>query len=392
PILVLRGGAVTLVDSTKYTGVHFSTTHADIFTPHYAHKELAARSAASAALSVESHIGAIPAAMARTLYYAHVEPHLTFGCEVAIDVRNNCLKPLEDLQRTYLRRLLGASLHSQIVPLYTETGVWPIRYRRMELVLRYAKYIVRDGPLFPRRALQDAVLNARGQNASWWGDVQHALAALPVPVQMQGWRAGPTLETLDGATRDLSKSLAQYLHDGAMASSRLPLIQARFRPLPPGTALHRVACWRPYLDVQRAPHRAAVARLMVSEHPLAVETLRHSSHTIPRHWRICRLCGLRECIEDECHVLFLCEHDALAQVRQAFFSAMREQFQVDLTYLLAFSPMSPEAVLVVLLERGDVLPLGGYVDAVFHAVQLVPPRVIRSEDEWGECPSGVAAQ
>ncbi|KAI1783218.1 hypothetical protein LXA43DRAFT_1047599 [Ganoderma leucocontextum] len=132
---------------------------------------------------------------------------------------------------------------------------------------------------------------------------------------------------------------------------------------------------------------------MVSEHPLAVETLRYSPHTIPRRWRICRLCGLRECIEDECHVLFLCEHDALAQVRQAFFSAMRELFQVDLTYLLAFSPLAPDEVLVVLLERGDVLPLlAEYVDAVFHAVQLVPPRVIRSEDEWEECPSSVATQ
>ncbi|KAI1783897.1 hypothetical protein LXA43DRAFT_1101994 [Ganoderma leucocontextum] len=71
----------------------------------------AVRSAANAALSMDSHIGAVSATTARALYYAHVEPHLTFRCEVVLD----------------------------IVPLFTETGIWSIRHHRTELTLRCAK-------------------------------------------------------------------------------------------------------------------------------------------------------------------------------------------------------------------------------------------------------------
>ncbi|KAI1792314.1 hypothetical protein LXA43DRAFT_887857 [Ganoderma leucocontextum] len=205
PILYLRDECLSWVDSARYTGIHFSTSHADMFAAHYTRKEQTARAAANAALSVESHIGTIPATTARMLYLAHVEPHLVFGCEVALDVRANALKSLEDLQRTYLRRLLKLSAHSQVIPLFTETGIWPVRYRRMDLVLRYAKYLVDSGPVLPRLALQEVVALARapGCSGSWWSDVQHALGALPVPVRMD-WHGGPTSTNLDKARNDLA--------------------------------------------------------------------------------------------------------------------------------------------------------------------------------------------
>ncbi|PIL33484.1 hypothetical protein GSI_04107 [Ganoderma sinense ZZ0214-1] len=199
-----------------YTGITFSTTQADIFAMHYTRKEQAARGAANAALSLGSHIGS-------TGSYGSVS--------VALDVRPNALRAFEELQRTYLRRLLRLSTHSQLCPLFTETGIWPVRYRRMELVLRYAKYLVTDGPMLPRLALQKVVALAQtsGPHGSWWSNVQHALAALPVPVHMN-WFGGPSVNGLNKAVADLSCSLALSLRDNVTASSRLPLLQARIRP------------------------------------------------------------------------------------------------------------------------------------------------------------------
>ena len=54
---------------------------------------------------------------------------------------------------------------------------------------------------------------------------------------------------------------------------------------------------------------------------------------------------------------------------------------MDLTYLLSFSPLRPEDVLAVLLQRADVAPrLGEYVEAVFRTVLLLPPLVGHEED------------
>ncbi|KAI1784030.1 hypothetical protein LXA43DRAFT_871921, partial [Ganoderma leucocontextum] len=87
---------------------------------HYVRKDQDARGAAHAALPIESHIGAIPATTARTLYLAHVEPHLTFLCAAALDVHANALNAFDDLQRTYLRCLHRLNKHSKIHPLFTE--------------------------------------------------------------------------------------------------------------------------------------------------------------------------------------------------------------------------------------------------------------------------------
>ena len=211
-----------------------------------------------------------------TQYLAHVEPHLVFGCEAALHARQAALKALEDLQRTYLLRLLRLSAHWQIVPLFMETGIWPIRYRRVEHALRYAKYLVVDGPILLRFALQEAVALAQRGAGSWWSDFQHAVAALPVPFYMDWWD-GPTAANLDKAAKDVADSLAHRLWEEALGSTRFPLLRSRLRDnLGPHNDLATVAMWRPCLTAERAPHQTAPARLITSKRPLAVEVLRHA--------------------------------------------------------------------------------------------------------------------
>jgi hypothetical protein len=43
---------------------------------------------------------------------ARIDPHLTFGCEVALDVTQAHVSKLEDIQHEYLCRLLGLNRRS----------------------------------------------------------------------------------------------------------------------------------------------------------------------------------------------------------------------------------------------------------------------------------------
>ena len=82
---------------------------------------------------------------------------------------------------------------------------------------------------------------------------------------------------------------------------------------------------RSYLDVHIPAHRKALTRLMLSEHPLAIEQLRRTSRYRPRidrDLRICRLC--RGAVEDEVHVLLHCDGDNdLVQLRSEFLAGLR---------------------------------------------------------------------
>jgi hypothetical protein len=54
---------------------------------------------------------------------AQIELHLTFGCEVALDVTHAHVSKLEDVQNEYLRRLLGLNRRSVLAILFSETGI-----------------------------------------------------------------------------------------------------------------------------------------------------------------------------------------------------------------------------------------------------------------------------
>ncbi|CDO71691.1 hypothetical protein BN946_scf184915.g35 [Trametes cinnabarina] len=202
----------------------------------------------------------------------HVTSHLTAGCEVARDIRPSAAHDLQDVQTAYLRRALNISRCSQLPPLYTETGIWPIRYCSAYLVDRPALVGM----------------------------------ALPVPVLLDV-SAFPTQESVQQALSELSTSLAAHLWDAVTRSNRLPVLQYRaLRAVPqtPTASDLKVVCMpRAYLSLPHRRQREALALLLFSEHPLAgMEQLRRMP-PILREWRICRFCRIRSAIEDEIHAL-----------------------------------------------------------------------------------------
>ncbi|KAI0753475.1 hypothetical protein C8Q80DRAFT_1249994 [Daedaleopsis nitida] len=378
PILTVEGDQVAFVETATYTGTTFSSTARDIFVHHYTAKAKSARNIANASLSLESYVGSLPASIATALYNARVEPHLTMSCEVALDVRPSSLEHLERVQTAYLRRLLGLGPRSQLLPLYTETGIWPIRYRRAALVLRYLVYLLHTRPPLPFAALQESWEIAQLGHTSWWTDLIHVLANLPVPVQMDS-HTFPTLTSVANSRRALESSLALYLRDGILESERLPILAHRFRRMTSPPRLAEACRPRSYLKVPSAAHREALTRLLTSEHPFAIETLRRTTPPVPRPRRICRFCRTKRwAVEDELHVLLECEHERLSQRRESFYLSVAPLFRGDLGRMR--HRLSSQAFLDALLNKDTCLSgLAHYVYDLFEIFLSVPPLLLSDD-------------
>ncbi|KAJ8089550.1 hypothetical protein PM082_014806 [Marasmius tenuissimus] len=61
------------------------------------HMAQKAASASAATFAVQDGIGSLPVKEARMLYMARIDPHLTFGCEVIIDISDGLLQKLEQV-------------------------------------------------------------------------------------------------------------------------------------------------------------------------------------------------------------------------------------------------------------------------------------------------------
>ncbi|KAH9895661.1 hypothetical protein C8Q73DRAFT_688920 [Cubamyces lactineus] len=305
----------------------FTSTERDIFRTHHERKALKARAAAGAVMSLESYTGHLPPQLALTLYRAQVDPHLTAGSEIALAARPEAIADLEDVQHTFLRRTLGVSKRAQIAPLYTETGIWPLSYRRLQLAIRYLIYVLRDKPPLVEAAFAELwELTATHHAPSWWGDLHLAARALPVPV-------------------------------------RLPVHE------------------RPSIESLRA--------CLTEIHPLAIERLRRApaARPIPREWRICRFCKTAGTIEDETHALLICPEPRLQHRRETFLNVV---FTERPALVRLQGRLTPSAFLDVLLTtKGTLAALADYTADVFEMYETTPMIVVSSHEELRHMTTGV---
>ncbi|TFK79730.1 hypothetical protein K466DRAFT_505100 [Polyporus arcularius HHB13444] len=383
PDVCINGGLIDFTDTAAYAGMTFTSSHCDIFVRHYEAKALTAWNVANTSLSLESRVGTIPPVSIISMYKALIEPHLVYGCEAALDVRPLSLKPLLNVQSMYLCRSLGLGPRSQLAPLYTETGVWPIRYRWVYLTLWWLRYVVRDRPPLPLAAVREAWQLAQDHHSSWWGDLCLSLLELPVAVLVQ-IEEMPTVDSVYSALAQVELPLTRHLFDSVMLSERLPILQARFRRLSSPVTLSHVCRQRPYLSVSHPKHREALVHLISSDHPLGVETGRRQGWEIPRHCRVCRFCRRRGAVEDEVHALLACEDPRLADLREReLLSALESQVDPLPGARRMYARVQSWDFLDFLLRAQRLhAALSHFVFLVFKLVDSVPPLFLASDAEW----------
>lgn len=188
----------------------------------------------------------------------------------------------------------------------------------------------------------------------------------------------PAVESIDGLLANLEQSLADSLIARTNASTRIPLLQTRIGAAR-SSDLADICTKRAYLSLQSERLRNAMTRLLVSDHPFAVETLRRTTPSVPRERRIRRFCKRRWAIEDECHLLLECEGVDI--------SALRETFWTDASAVLpqlrriAHALPNNAAVLDMLLTREKTLQiLAHFVASVFELCNETPCLIIRNDD------------
>ena len=119
--------------------MHFRTGDFRVFTsliePHFVEKAQKARKVAHAVLHVESMIGDLPVLEGKILYMGCVDPHLIYGCEVALNSNCQSFNLLYDVQKAFFRRLLGLSKTSIIAAIFSESGIMPLRLHWLLLAL-----------------------------------------------------------------------------------------------------------------------------------------------------------------------------------------------------------------------------------------------------------------
>jgi hypothetical protein len=155
---------------------------------------------------------------------ALVDPHLIHGCEISLDTNKPSLAQLEEIQ---LRRLLGLNQSSMLAPLFTETSLVPVRFRRIILALGFLKYLLSlPTEQYARRALNDSIDLAANGKPSWVKDLQTVTSGLPTPVALPNLAMITTAE-MDDTIKSVLDSMNIWLKSAIDNSSKLYLLHGR---------------------------------------------------------------------------------------------------------------------------------------------------------------------
>ncbi|KAJ7165321.1 hypothetical protein C8R46DRAFT_841280, partial [Mycena filopes] len=307
PRMVIGDAVIELVKKYKFVGVIFTSVDCDIFAAHYTKKASKARAVANTTFAAKAIIGCLPPYDGVRLYMARMDPHLTFGCEVSLDVVRKHLDELVDVQHMFIRRLLGLHSRSLLAVLFTETGILPLSYRRPIMALGYLAYLISLPPNhYATAAYRDSLLLAQAGYPCWISDLCLVMRSLPVPVEL--YTNDLTLDGIAETRKRMKAACEKWLGDTLTTMAfRLPLLQGRLERSDDGKFVANVLKLRQYLRVPLPAHRKALTRLVLSAHTLGIEVLRYVERrkmSAPRQFRFCRFCRLA--VKSEAHALLAC--------------------------------------------------------------------------------------
>ncbi|KAJ6568614.1 hypothetical protein B0H19DRAFT_989133, partial [Mycena capillaripes] len=321
PTFHLGGKAIQQEQQARYLGIWFETGCKFMWREQYKIKAKKASKVANVILGLDRFVGSLPAWDLRTLYMARVDPYLTAGCEICLDIDKKSLKLLESVQLKFLRRMLGIGTRSMKAVCFSETGIWPIKYRRVYLALKNMCYWIgldHERPAW--NALQESLRLARDKKISWINDLRIVLSELYVPVQLD--ISGPLeFVAVEDTMKLVKRSMEAWIDHEIVTSARTSDLLADRLEMDgeTGKLVKKTLDFRHYLRIKTAAHRLALTRIILSSHCLAVERRRwkeRGKNVVPREWRKCRFC--QDSIEDPAHAVFICNHPELMQVREVF--------------------------------------------------------------------------
>lgn len=122
PTFKFGDARVSIEEEPTYVGFTFWSTSHHILHEHYSIKVGKEQKIGNMVLALQSVIGRLPPWEMKRLYMALVDPHLTHGAGINLDVDLPLLKKLEEIQEHFLYRLLSIGSKSLSMFLFTETA------------------------------------------------------------------------------------------------------------------------------------------------------------------------------------------------------------------------------------------------------------------------------
>jgi hypothetical protein len=309
---------VPIGEKQTYVGLTVLSTDRNIFKLHYDLKAGKAKKTGNMILALQSVIGKLPPWEMRKMYMALIDPHLTHGAEICLDINPTLLEKLEDIQHRFLGRLLNVGEKCLSALLFTETAIIPIRYRRIITALKYLKYLLQMPPeSFSSHAMQDSINLALSGKPGWVMDILYVLKNLPFNVITLNLTA-LSPQNIDDTIKSINQGLEKHLQQIIDTSPKSYLLTGRMELDNMGKLSHKTLYFRNYLNVENYKHRKAITHILLSCHSLAVERLRwRRPVSIPRSERLCRFC--KQKTETPEHALLDCKSNSeLLNIRQHF--------------------------------------------------------------------------
>ncbi|KAJ7181568.1 hypothetical protein C8R43DRAFT_869325 [Mycena crocata] len=215
--------------------------------------------------------------------------------------------------------MLGLGRRSMRAVLFSETGIWPIKYRRVYLALKYLCYLLDLDKARPAsNTLHQAITLARQQRLCWVNDLRIVLSRLHVPVDLD-ISVDLTVAAVAEAMDAVEKSMEAWIDHEIESSSKVRDLLVGRLEMDSGKPVKKTLEFRHYLRIPSPNHRRALTQMVLSGHSLAVERHRWKERgkpKVPYQWRLCRFCYAY--IEDPAHAMFICQKPELVAIRAVF--------------------------------------------------------------------------
>lgn len=372
PPFSLNGKPLPLSLEAVYLGALLTSDGPDLLAPHAEAQALKARGISGRIFSLENDIGTVDVKNGLLFYKALTDPYLSYACEVSPDASDALLKPLRLAQHRFLRRLLGVNMFGPVCLLFSETGLWPLFWRRLELCLRYLQFLLSLSPDRPAfQALQSSItlFRCHPRRRGWFRDLVFVCsrAGLTIPLDADEL----SVEHIELVRGSIRPAMRRSLHTQATALTKIGLMKAfldaeTLKTSPRATSHDFSPRLRSYLLIPNPAHRIALTKLLFSSHSLAVEELRYAIRghgRVPWERRLCRFC--HSALEDEAHALLGCMADNdLCVLRGAY---LREVYALFPHLLAPAARASLPHLLDSLLRCAPLLPrTAAYVHSVLR--------------------------
>lgn len=261
-----------------------------------------------------------------------------------------------------------------IAPLFTETGIMPLRVRRLLLDLRHLVYFLGlNDDTYARAALNSSIeLSAKGKK-SWVKDLIKAASRLPFHTPTLVLTRSTSIKDIEDYAELVEKLMLDWLQDEIDSSDKLYLLQGRREPIKDKRPAQVISCMRHYLTmVKTQKHREAITSVLLSTHQLAVEILRYVDHEyqpVPRSDRLCRFC--KTDVETPEHALISCESsDSLLELRAIFLAKLFSDIPDLQRQMVELS--NTEFLKAIIYPRSTIALVAKYCYDVLEVFYAVP--------------------